>query len=272
MSDYESAEMCKEEKQAMQEIANHMKYQSGLAFLNGHNGWRDKNLHLLISTAHGGKSTAIRTIAIDFVGYNQNVKMGVWLSEETKDAYKTELTWFQGNKGFDRINLFSEKDYGVFRGTSEILSKMESFIDDLGLNFLVVDNITTSQAYNGSDYKTQVKFGYELNRLANRKGIPILLVAHTKGTITENYDGIIEMEHMEGAKIYTKLVEFCYILQGFHLSDRRVNTLRITKHRGQEIPSRLYKLTYEPKYRIFVGDNILTFSDFKRIFKDRDRL
>ena len=140
------------------------------------------------------------------------------------------------------------------------------------LEILFLDNLTTSFCYMDRPISEQSIASKAIKELAIKHNIPIVVIAHTGADITENFPQMIEMNHIRGSKTIVNLAEFFYILQSFYVGTERHNILRISKHRGQEVSDRLYKLYYYSKFRLFGKDEILAFGALKEIFKQRNRL
>lgn len=111
-----------------------------------------------------------------------------------------------------------------------------------------------------------------LKKFASVKDIPLIIICHTGAQVTTNYNGLIEMNDIRGSKTIVNLSEFFYIMQTFNIGEKRFNTLRITKHRGQEVKNTMFMLYYYAKSRIFAKDEVVDFGKFKELFKQRNKL
>ena len=266
--------LCEDELKIYDDELNKRHFTTRLNFLKSHNGFRKGNLHTFLGTSGGGKSTLIRTLIIDLL---QNIKSQddfilLWLSEERAKDYIREL--YQSGlpyKMIEKIKVYSEAD-NLGKGQTNIVKRIEWFINEKRPVAFVYDNLTTSIEYATSATKDQDRFYVELKKLANTSDIPFVITAHTNANINENYSDIIDQNDIRGSKMPAMLSEFFYIMQSFYVGNKRFNTIRITKFRGQPVESRLFELIYMKEMRIFVEDRKMDFDAFFEIFKQRNKL
>lgn len=272
----ESARISKEESSAIREIADTAYFKSNFKFLRQHNGWRKKALHIFIGEESGGKSTLTRTLIIDTLEgskhYGTLPNVGLWLSEESVQDFKTEYALCGYGDLSDRIKILSEQDNETFRTARDYLKSMEQMIEEYNLKILFIDNITTSERYVESNPAEQAIIANTLKRIAKVRNIPIVIIAHTGAGVTNGNVKLIENNHIVGSKAFPRIANFFYILQPIRTPTNRYNIIRTTKHRGYQLTSGLHELYYSSKVRLFIKDAPLFFNDFKEMFKEREQL
>lgn len=249
-------------------------FKSRYQFLNSHNGHKLGKTHLYLGTAGGGKSTMARSLITDAC-VNLNSKedhMTIWLSEESVEDYVKEL-YVTGLpfEFINRLKIYSELSDGG-KNKRDVLKRIEWVCKNRPPKIFFYDNITTSVEYETVGQAGQVSFYSELKRIAYECNIPFIVLAHTKADVTENYNGIIDMNQIRGSKSVPNMAEFFYVMQSFFIGEKRINTVRLTKFRGSPVDHRLYRIEYCPHMRIFKSDMKLDFQEFERIFKQRNKL
>ena len=250
-------------------------FTTDLTFLGEHNGWRRGNVHVLLGASSGGKSTLLRTCLIDALSSNNgSLKVGVVLSEESKLDFLTELNFCGAiTPLLKRLLVFSEQDNpGEIKTQRDWFKHTKTMVEAGEIDILFFDNLTTSITYEAMTVKEQSNMAIALKRFASAMGIPVVIFAHTSAEISETYGRIINMNNIRGCKTIVNLSQFFYIMQSFYTNDARYNTLKITKHRGQEVKDNLFQLIYEPKARVFKESIRLKFDSLKEIFKERNVL
>jgi len=242
-------------------------FRSNFKFLTAHNGIRKKKLHLLLSPTSGGKSTVVRSILCDMVFRNKDKKILLWLSEESKEDFLVEFAaTVPPNDVLKNIRIVSEMD--TTHTDEEIISTIEQAIDLYDIDFLMIDNITTSKFYGEKTPNEQMAMSKWYKGLLNKT--TVFLIAHTNSNDYNNR--LLNETDIRGSKNITNLVEFLYILQPIHVGDRLFQFINIKKHRGQELKGRFFRLFYEPKIKSFDRDAKVNFEGFKEIFAMRNQL
>jgi RecA-family ATPase len=220
-----------------------------------------------MGTAGSGKSTVIRSLISDYIRLNQD-SVYCWLSEESI----VELQEGMGRLGVDDDDL------------SKLI--IESELDDpdstardivervllTGAKILIIDNITTSRFYMDKKISEQSVFITSLKKLAAKHDLAIILVAHTRKDIHDNFGKLITENDIRGCSSVVNMAHFFYVLQRFKTNGNYYPTLRILKHRGYAIEETMYFLQFDMESLSYSGDLAITFDIFKKNFKGRDNL
>lgn len=247
-------------------------FQSRLGFLNAHNGLRKGCLHLILGTTGGGKSTLIRTILRDAIFNPHNdMQTNLLLSEETVKAYKAQVAF--GMPSHER--LLSTACMSELEMKGNVRSKkatIEEWLRFYQPELFIYDNVTTSIGYNDRQAREQAEYITWLKELTTELGMATVLVAHTDANATDSMGRLMNVNDIRGSKTIANLVEFAYILQRFEIDQDFYPTLRVVKHREQELLHSMYFLQYDRRLRSFSGDIAIEFKKFKEMYKKRNRL
>lgn len=246
-------------------------FKTDFNFLKEHNGWRPGAFHLLISPTGQGKSTFTRSIIWDLAINNSGTVIGVYLSEESEDDFKTEFAKLGMTRDLTTctIRVISEKDEGNIDWLR--LSEWVSNLD-----FLLFDNLTTSRNYNNKPNAVQFDFALKLSKLASDFKIPVVGIAHTDGD-AKTKNNLIEENHIRGDKSISSLSQFMYALQRFYVKDsegkeRFFSVLRLLKFRGFSPDNLVFQMVYNKKTASFQQDKVIPWNDFKQAYDQRLRL
>lgn len=249
-------------------------FNTKLSFLNAHNGLRRGSIHTVLGTAGGGKSTLIRTILRDFIfnKQNQGLTVSVWLSEETCKEYKIQLMHgMPASEELKRGVMISEEEY-LDESLDFFIRKQELICPDI----IIYDNLTTSRFYDSADTKEQNSVFRKIKTMTKKINCATIVVCHTGAEVSDSMDRLINMNDVRGSKSIINGSEFVYILQRFEISETGENrffpTIRITKHRGQELVHNMYFLQYMKELRAFVSDSAIQFEKFKEAYGLRKKL
>ena len=248
-----------------------IEYLSNFDFLLSHNGLRRGCVHTLLGASHGGKSTLVRTMIMDFLSdRKKKKKVLIWLSEESRIEFLTEF----GRTSFrryddDQLYIFSEMDYPE---TKDVMMTIHELVKQYDVDLILYDNITTGLLYMDKRVEEQSRFLKKIKRMVADLNIPCVLVAHTGAAVTENSPRLIDMNDVRGSKTLVNISQFFYIMQTFYEDSKKHSTVRITKHRGQEVTESIFLLDYFPRGRVYGKDEPMSFADFKEIFKSRNKL
>lgn len=246
-------------------------FYSHFAFLNNHNGFRNGNIHTILGVSHGGKSTLTRTLIVDVLANRPKKKILLWLSEETRLEFLQEFIASNFTEyDEDQLLIYSEMDNQVNDHTT--LKHIEDIVIQKNVDILFFDNITTSRIYMDQQIQVQSQRASLLKKFANAWNIPIVIIAHTKAEITENYNGIINMNDIRGNKSIVNISQFFYILQTFTSGVKKFSTLRLAKHRGYVVSDTIYQLIFAKPVKMFALGEAIKFDDFAAAFKNRNKL
>lgn len=259
----------KEEQIELVRKNNETHFSSKFGFLNSHNGLRRGCLHLMLGTTGGGKSTVVRSILRDFIFNkdNETRSASIWLSEETVNNFKTEMSKsVPSHDALYRVTVSSELEKHE-KGFS-FSGLQRTLVPDL----IIFDNITTSKFYASKKPSEQITFATKLKELAIELNCAVILIAHTGAMVSDNMNRLIDPNDIRGTKDVVNLAEVLYILQRFHIGDIYFPTIRIEKARGQEVVSKFYRLNYEKTLFSYISDEPISFEKFKEAYGKRNRL
>jgi KaiC/GvpD/RAD55 family RecA-like ATPase len=269
---FHSGYMSENERKLYEVRSKIQQIKSKFNFVNNHNGFRKGCIHTLLGTTGGGKTTAVRSIIRDIVFTNQGEqKVLVWLSEESVSDYKTELSFgLPSHDILNSITFFSEND-NQMSGEGYVLA-LKEYIEENKPDVLIIDNITTSSIYEDKGVREQGRMASAIKALIKKYDIACILIAHTGAEVSDNSNRLINENDIRGSKKIVNLSEFLYILQRFQIGSTYYPTLRIRKHRGQQIRDNLFFLRYDQDLRSFTQDLVIDFKTFKEKFKIRNVL
>lgn len=271
-----SLHFTREEALELQKELKQVYFYTEVGFLKAHNGLRRGNLHMVLGTTGGGKSTLIRSLINDFICITRNNELGIglWLSEETIKSYKTQLSCgiFKVEE-LVRAQAFSEMDLDENDTESAFFEWAEVTRPDI----LILDNITTSRFYEGKTPGQQFSFATKVKNMAIRLNIAVVVVAHTDSKTKDSQKDLIGVENVRGNRSIANLVEFAYIIQKISTCDIKGNTtihniVRVTKDRSHGSSDKVYKLRYEPRMRMFTDYEEIPFTKFKEFWDARNKL
>lgn len=250
-------------------------FKTRLLYLRAHNGFRRGSMHLFIGASGGGKSTLTRTVLLDILPNIKKKKLLLWLSEETSKEFKTELAKTSIHKQdtvlMDSMHIVSEQNHPGFE-RQQFLNELINMILSGVYDFLILDNITTSELYNDTGVLDQGRTIKKIRAAILKANIPAVLVAHTGGEVTESTRRVISANDVRGTKTIINLCQFIYILQGINIKDRIFQTLRIVKNRGADVKDKMFSLVFNTKLFLFTNERVIDFETFKINFKDRNDL
>lgn len=265
--------MCDAEREARLEVQNEVTFKTGYNFLLAHRGYRQGCIHTILGPSGGGKSTLVRSLLVD-VAHNLNGRnAGLILSEQTVDSFKNELANLPKLPSeIDSVKIYSEcdkniREFIVKRGWSNVVN---AFIEKHNLSILFIDNMTSSDFFTGNgQHGSQNSILQELKNIATEKGIPIVLIWHTKKGIDDDYEQSIKSDDVKYSGKITIISEFFYIMQRFHINGKIFPTLRIVKHRGQPVKDRIFFLNYNEKFMMYSSDRAISSEQFHELFAER---
>lgn len=248
-------------------------FKSNLNFLKSHGGLRPKCVHTFLGPTHAGKSTMGRTLVLDILINNENCKLHIHLTEETRLQYLTELS--RSGVSVDimnRLTISSEQDGNAIRGINDSWEYFKQSITESEAEIVILDNLTTSEMYADQRPHTQTRFVKRLKEFSQKKNIAMIQLAHTGAEAAISVSRLINENDIRGSKSTVNNTEFLYILQQFETSLQKYSTIRIIKHRGQSPQDKLYLLEYSLTGRFYSSDRVLPFEKLKKIFSSRVKL
>lgn len=192
-------------------------YFTGFNFLRHHFGLRKGSIHLFLGDSGKGKSTLIRSIALENAIKHSSL---ILLSEETSDSYKFKLSEsavaMNHLKGFsveclNRISIASELslDFDAKRDFKKFFDMISSMIKRQGANLFIYDNFSTGLF--SEDFELQKMAMKAFKEIANKFQIPIIIVCHpTKGASLQNL--YLTHDHVRGNNSLASMPEYFYTL------------------------------------------------------------
>jgi len=257
-----------QELSELKDISATIKHKSHYNFLTTHRGFRDGKMHVLMGPTHAGKSTLVRSIVVDYLEFNPDRNILVWLSEESASDFATEFyaSGYDPDK-VDNLWVCSEQDDKVNN-----FNKLKEFIESGKCDMVVIDNLTTSNFYMDTSVKAQGDMAKEIKRLAQAYEVPMLIIVHTGAAAGMNVNRLLDVNDIRGSKTICNLSEFFYILQKFSLAESSYTFLQIAKHRGQEVGHKFFMLRYLAQKKMIAEDVAVKFSEVNKAFQMRVRL
>lgn len=259
----------KEEQANYEADANQFHFESSMGFLNAHKGLRRGSFHLILGTTGGGKSTLIRTIIRDFLfkKENQNLNLSLWLSEETITDYKRQLSASIPSHDV-LLNTQAMSELDAEYSQMAFFEWLEFYKPDV----FIFDNITTSRFYMDRRVDEQGAFARKLKAVVKKIDCAAILIAHTSAEVNDNIERFININDIRGSKSISNLTEFAYVLQRYEVGTSFYPTIRVVKHRSQDLVHGLYMLNYDKNLRAFTGDSPIQFEKLKEVFNARNKL
>lgn len=268
MDPYE-IEQRKMEKQAYQ-------FETSLSYLQCHKGMRKCNIHLYMGTSGSGKSTSLRTLICDIIKNNPLVKIKLWLSEETIDDIKDEISKITDPEVVPLLHnvIVTSEMEGMNRGSLlELKENFRAFVMDGNEDGIVLfDNITTSALYEGLSPSQQASQQGWFKELCIASQKPFFFYAHTDAKVYDNMPRLINQNDIRGNKGITNIAQYLYISQRFEIANLYYPTLRIVKYRGYSVEDRLFYMDYNKETSTFHKDWVLPWKDFHQAFSVRNQL
>jgi GTPase SAR1 family protein len=253
---------------SMASISDETHFRTNLNFLRSHNGIRKNKMHFLIAPTHAGKSTLTRTLLRDLIFNNQDKKILILLSEETKNEFKQ--SFYDGVPAGEHLkNVKVSSQVGVDDDVDKLKHQIEEMIDYYGIDIMIFDNLTTSKnLYMDESIGTQAKTASWLKDLCRKT--TVFVIAHTN---TDDYNNRLLSENdIRGGKTVVNMTEFLYVMQPIHINNSLIQFILIKKHRGQRVDHKFFKLHYKPELLAFSKDTPEEFSEIVRLFRLRNKL
>ena len=245
-------------------------WETKLPFVKQHKGFRPCCIHGILAPTTAGKTTLCRTIVDDIHFFHPENKIGVWLSEESKESYLTDLMGDKDSMDNKSLIIFSEVDsFELVKTPKKANDLLVYFANENDLDFLIIDNTTTGALF-GHDWTEHKKACSTLKSIALELKIPVVYFCHSSPNKMLGSNRIIENEDIRGFKDLLNLSEYFYVLQTFVHGNSKISTIRITKHRGHDINEIFFRLEYG--VRKFVNSYPINFDSFKEVIKNANKL
>jgi archaellum biogenesis ATPase FlaH len=228
-------------------------------------------MHVILGASHAGKSTMVRSIIIDYIENNCFDTIGLWLSEESFEDFNIEMCDVPIQHPDVKNTLFIDSDFNYDSNLSR-QEALHSLIETSNCSLLIFDNITTSAFYEGQSFDAQLQFIHLLKRLAKKKNIPLIVVAHVRPEVGKYAGKLIDITDIRGNKTAVNLAEFCYVMQQFQIDDQKFNTLRIEKHRGYPALRPMWAWEFDREKRINSKYYPIDFALLKEKWNESDKL
>lgn len=251
--------------------ANQFNIHTVLEFMEEHRGLRFGKIHLLLGSTGCGKSTLVRTMLLDCILGSQDIRTGIYLSEETLTDFYVE---FSTNELDDytkqKLSVISEQDEPVKTGR-EFFKKLESLVEQK-CRVIFIDNITTSRLYENSKPNQQGDIIDYLKRFATKHNVALVVVAHTaKGSISSN-NRLIDIEDVRGSGALPNAAPIAWTIQRVDYCNLRATVVRVAKNRGYTVKHQWFLAVYHAKNKVFCTFKPVEFEKIKDIFKQRDKI
>ena len=249
-------------------------FPTSVKLFSNHNGLRRNKIHTLIAPTGVGKSTFVRTMIIDFIEHNPDMKVLLWLTEETKEDFEEAFAAGVSKKVLDNmecLSVISEQSMDMTETDKDVYRYVDEIVDYYSYDLVILDNITTSKLYLGSKGEGQEYAAGWLKNLC-KKDLALFVVAHAGGSVQENSSKLLDENDIRGNKSLPNLSEFLYILQPFYVGNRLFQFLVTKKHRNQDIGSKYIGVKYDKETGTFKESAFVTFENLKEIFKQRNKL
>jgi hypothetical protein len=248
-----------------------LQFQTSFAFLRQQNGIRPGKVHVFLAPPGAGKSTLVRSLIWDLIQqFNLTQRIVLWLSEERVIDFAIEFDRIKPEPQFKFcLDIYSEMDSNL--DLNEEKKYLDSILRDSDNRIFILDNVTTSKFFADMKPEVQAKFLTYLKRKAIEHNIAIVIIAHTTKMANSGH-GMIRMEDTQGTSATAKLAEFFYAIQNIYVKKNQFSVLQVLKSRGQESPDKFFGLVYDRESRIYKIDNIITFDDVGKLWKNRNKL
>lgn len=257
------------EKQLLAKDNKRTHFFSNIRLLQDHNGWRKKNIHVLMAPSGSGKSTLVRTFVADVIADDKtDPQVLVYLSEETDDEFLTEFHRVDyPEKNLKRLFLFSDLSEPT-KSVKEFFDRLYKLITENDIDILFLDNITTLMLYDSLSPKEQTIFAGNLKKLAQECDIPIILVGHTGKSVKSNAKDLYDQEDMRGSNMPIMQAQFTYTLHMFHSGNRKISFLKQWKSRNQDHYIGFYRLVYDSETRTYVEFIQSSWESFEKVLAE----
>ena len=245
--------------------------------LDAHNGFRKGVLSGYIGSTGSGKSSLLKTLALQSVTRDSEARALYWLSEEALSKYGVAIKKYvdRTNAPYHRIEFFEESslDHSILRTHENFLEATREIAERSGCSIWFIDNTSTSRLYKTDiGLFNQGKTVEFLKNLAKELNIAIVYMSHTDSKVSDNMGRLITTEDIRGSKDMVIQTSYFYILQKFTQDGTIYLTLRTVKSRDHQGAFGSYILKYDFDMGLYIGDVKVEFEQINEIFKRRDFL
>jgi len=252
-------------------------FPTNFVFLSDHSGFRRGEIHTLVSPKGAGKSTLIKTLALEMAENGKRVF--ILLSEETVDQYKlvifkSALGTFGGNviktnEFMSNLFIASELE-GEKKTPSELFSTFESILVEYDIDLFIYDNFTTG-AFSQQLVSSQGNASIDFKRSLIKYKYSALIVHHAaKGTNV--YDSILDGDNVRGNATSVNMGSYNYLLSTF-FKENPIRAFLITdkaRHHNKA-NKKVYELSYNTVSGLYSSDRRSDYNVMQQIIIDRKR-
>lgn len=249
----------------------------GLSFVDDHFGPRPGCLHTLLGSTGRGKSTLVQSL---IVAWGSKAKMLLYLTEESFDRIEAKLALKDEDVSYLTSKLHLLHENNVLNTikpdqVKQLLRHLSDSVVETESKILIIDNLTTSQFYEGQFQNTNALLA-GLRGMAAELGIAVFIVAHTKKGISEATKGLIGPDDVRGSATLAMTSDYFYTFYRVRKTldfGQTVDSafVLVAKSRDHENQDNFYKLEYDARTKRYFKDKLVNFQIFKSILKERDR-
>lgn len=231
-------------------------------FLKMQNGLRPKYMHVLIGQTGMGKSTLVRSIALDCCR-DPNFKALIWLTEETSSDYTYELNYQTHEKQLLlNMHVVSELDFThPPNDIDSYLRLIEHTVIESKCSVLFFDNFTTSRIIQNLGIKAEGDLATRLRVLAMKLQIALVVVAHTRKGTMNGPRTILTSDDVRGNATLVNTAQFIYVLQPIFDKTSRVDYVFVNKARGYPNHMKNFALRYDIDLKTYIQDRQINIED-----------
>lgn len=251
--------------------------ETGLSFIDDHFGPRPGCIHTLLGSTGRGKSTLVQSL---IMGWGVKAKMLLYLTEESLERLEAKLALKDEDVTYltPKLHVLHENDIVRTIHANSFLKFLEFLKEKIirtEAKILIIDNITTSQFYEG---KLQNVNGIlsGLRQIAQELGVAVFLVCHTKKGVSEATKGLISPDDVRGSAQLAMTSDYFYTFYRIRKTmdfGQPIDSafIYVSKSRDHDNQDNLYKLSYDAERKKYTRDTLSSFSVFKSFMKERDR-
>jgi hypothetical protein len=251
--------------------------ETGLKFIDDHFGPRPGCLHTLLGSTGRGKSTLVQSLILE---WGKKASILLYLSEESIDRVEVKLFEKEADAGYLTTRLHVTHEEDILRTVRPdnvrlFLMTIEAKIHACSPKILIIDNLTTSQFYEGK-FSNVMPLLSGLRMIAAKYKLPIFLVCHTKKGVNETTKGLINPDDVRGSSILGMTSDYFYtfyrVQQTGEFGTTKIGTfVYVNKSRDHDNQDFIYRLNYDVNRKRYVSDTLANFKAFKEFMQKRDK-